>query len=200
MKHFPRKRVAIYARVSTDQQTVLNQLDQLRDVAKRLNWHVTGVFVDNGVSGSKSRRERPKLDEMLKGVVRGDFDLVASWSVDRLGRSLVDLLATLGELHSKNVDLYLHQQGIDTSTPAGKAMFQMLGVFAEFERGMIQERVKAGLARAKAEGRLGGRPRVGTDVEATIRDLRQGGMGIIKIAKQVGCGVSTVQRVISAIT
>ena len=122
--------------------------------------------------------------------------MVASWSVDRLGRSLVDLLATLGELHSKKVDLYLHQQGIDTSTPAGKAMFQMLGVFAEFERAMIQDRVKAGLARARAEGRILGRPTVSADVETKIQSLRAEGMGMLKIAKQLSCGVSTVQRVL----
>ena len=108
------------------------------------------MYQDVGISGAKGREKRPGLDAMLKGVTRRDFDLGAAWSVDRLGRSLQDLVATLGELQAKGVGLYLHQQGIDTTTPAGKALFQMLGVFAEFERAMIREHVMAGLRRARA--------------------------------------------------
>ena len=112
-----------------------------------------------------------------------EFDMVAAWSVDRLGRSLTDLLGILQQLHDKRVDLFLHQQGLDTSTTAGKAMFQMLGVFAEFERGIIRERVNAGLARASASGiKLGRRP-VKPTVETRIRRLRADGMGILKIGR-----------------
>ena len=139
---------------------------------------------------------------MLKGVARKDFDLVASWSVDRLGRSLIDLINMLQELHSTGVDLYLHQQGINTTTPAGKALFGMMGVFAEFERGMIQERVRAGMARAKAKGTKSGnaigRPAVSGVTEVRIRELRAQGPGMLKIAAQAGCGVSVVQRVLAA--
>src|SRR6478672_7754050 len=110
------------------------------------------------VCGAKGRDQRPGLDKLLQGVARKEFDLVAAWSVDRIGRSLIDLVGVLQELHSKHVDLYLHQQGIDTTTPSGKAMFQMMGVFAEFERSMLRERVSAGLARARAEGVQLGRP------------------------------------------
>ena len=120
---------------------------------------------------------------------------MASWSVDRLRRSLTDLLSFLGELHANRCDLYLHQQGLDTSTPAGSAMFQMMGVFAEFERAMIQERVKSGLARARAAGRRLGRPTVGSAVEDRIRELKAQGMGLQKIARTLGIGVSAVQRV-----
>ena len=126
--------------------------------AERHGWAVGAVFEDAGISGAKGRKDRPGLDAVLRAVARREVDLVMAWSVDRLGRSLVDLLATLQDLHAKEVDLYLHQQGLDTSTPSGRAMFGMMGVFAEFERSMIQERVKAGLARARDEGVTLGRP------------------------------------------
>src|SRR6202171_648312 len=146
------KRVAIYLRVSTSKQDTENQRRELEAVAERSGWHVVKVYEDAGISGAKGRDKRPGLDAMLKAVNAREFDLVAAWSVDRLGRSLTDLLGILQGLHDKGVDLFLHQQGLDTSTTAGKAMFQMLGVFAEFERGIIRERVNAGLARAKAKG------------------------------------------------
>jgi DNA invertase Pin-like site-specific DNA recombinase len=127
--------------------------------------------------------------------------MVMAWSVDRLGRSLQDLIGFLSELHSLGIDLFLHQQGLDTTTPAGKAMFQMMGVFAEFERAMIQERVRAGLARAKAEGKRLGRPKLDQTMENAIRTaLRQKGRaGILKIAKEFGVGTSTVQRIAAEI-
>lgn len=190
-------RVALYARVSTDSQTVANQLQALRDAGQRLGWQIVDEFTDKGVSGAKGRDQRPQFDKLLKAVTRGEFDLIAAWSVDRLGRSLTDLLSFLGELHAKGCDLYLHQQGLDTSTPAGRAMFQMMGVFAEFEREMIRERVTAGLRRAKVAGVVIGRPRVGDATEQRIRSLFAEGVGKVRIAKEVGCGVSTVQRVLA---
>jgi DNA invertase Pin-like site-specific DNA recombinase len=194
-------RVALYARVSTDKQSTENQLIELRQAAERMGWAVAAEFIDHGISGAKGRKDRPQLDALLKGVARKDFDVVASWSVDRLGRSLIDLVTLLQELHHMGVDLYLHQQGINTTTPGGKALFGMMGVFAEFERGMIQERVKAGMARAKAKGTKSGnaigRPGVGATVEGRIRELRAEGLGILKIARQAGCGVSVVQRVLA---
>ena len=113
---------------------------------------MVAVFEDAGISGAKGRNQRPALDALLKAVARREVDMVAAWSVDRLGRSLTDLLDLLRELHAKEVDLFLHQQGLDTSTPSGRAMFQVMGVFAEFERAMIRERVLVGLARAKEQG------------------------------------------------
>ena len=194
------KRVAIYARVSTTGQSVAAQVRELEAAAERHGWTVVQVFSDAGVSGAKGRDKRPQFDKLLKAVARRDFDMVAAWSVDRLSRSLSDLVNVLSELHAKGVDLYLHTQGIDTSTPAGRAMFGMLGVFAEFERAIIQERVRSGLARAKAHGtRSGnaiGRPRVGDNTEQRIRELAGSGVGKVRIARQVGCGVSVVQRVL----
>ena len=122
--------------------------------------------------------------------------MVAAWSVDRLGRSLQDLVGFLGNLQSKKVDLYLHQQALDTSTPSGKAMFGMLGVFAEFERSIIRERVNAGLARARAKGITLGRPKTGAKVEAKIRELAAQGMGKGKIARTLRIGTSVAQRVL----
>ncbi len=189
------KRVAIYLRVSTDKQTTNNQRRELEAVAERSGWQVVKVYQDAGISGAKGRDQRPGLDAMMKAVNAKEFDMVASWSVDRLGRSLTDLLSILQGLHDKGVGLFLHQQGLDTSTTAGKAMFQMLGVFAEFERGIIRERVNAGLARARVNGVKLGRRRVKPSVEAQIAALRDKGYGILKIGKKLGIGTSVVQRV-----
>ncbi len=190
------KRVAIYARVSTNGQSVTNQLRELRQVAKRQGWKVVAEFMDRGVSGAKGRAQRPQFDKLCQAATRREIDLIMSWSVDRLGRSLQHLVTFLGEIHAKGVDLYLHQQGVDTSTPAGKALFQMCGVFAEFERSMIQERVKAGLKRAVAQGKKLGRPRVSASIERKVRVARAKGMGIKRIARKLGVGTGTVQRIV----
>lgn len=191
-------RAALYLRVSTTGQTVDNQRLELTAAAAHRGWVIVAEYVDAGISGAKGRDKRPGLDAVLKDAVRGKFDVVMSWAVDRMGRSLVDLLGTLQELHAARVDLFLHQQAIDTTTPAGRALFQMLGVFAEFERSMIQSRILAGLARAKASPRPGakpaGRPRVSADVEAAVAARLATGEGIVKVAKALGIGVSTVQR------
>ena len=190
------KRVAVYARVSTDGQTTENQLRELRAAVERNGWAIVGEYVDHGISGAKGRRDRPQFDALLRGVTRKEFDVVAAWSVDRLGRSLQDLVGFLVDLQAKGVHLYLHQQALDTSTPSGKAMFGMLGVFAEFERAIIQERVRAGLARARAKGKILGRPKVGAETERRIRDLTAQGVGKVKTARTLGVGVSVVQRVL----
>ncbi len=190
-------KVAIYVRVSTNEQTTENQVRELIEWADRAGHEVVTIYDDNGVSGAKGREYRKEFDKLLKGAVRREFDLVAAWSVDRLGRSLQDLIGFLQELHGAGVDLYLHQQALDTTTPSGRAMFQMMGVFAEFERSMISERVKAGLARTKAKGTKLGRPKVSIECEAQILELRTKGMGMLAIGKELGIGTSTVQRVIS---
>src|SRR5262249_58608736 len=134
MKDGKAKRAAIYARVSTDGQTTDNQLRELRQVAERNGWLIVQEFIDQGISGAKGREHRPAFDALWKGAVRREFDVVMVWAVDRLGRSLANLVNFLSEIHAKKVDLFIHQQGIDTTTPAGKALFGMMGVFAEFER------------------------------------------------------------------
>jgi DNA invertase Pin-like site-specific DNA recombinase len=186
------KRVAIYARVSTDSQTVENQLQELQAVAQRNGWLVTAVFTDEGISGAKGRDKRPGYDALLKGIARKDFDMVAAWSVDRLGRSLPDLVAFLNEAHAKAVDLYLHQQGLDTSTPSGRMLFQMLGVFAEFERAMIRERIMAGLRRTSK--RSGRKPMAEDRVEAIRRSLKDG-LGIRATARLHKASTTTVTKI-----
>jgi DNA invertase Pin-like site-specific DNA recombinase len=165
-------------------------------VAGRMGCDVVKVYKDHGVSGAKGRDKRPAFDALCKDAARRQFDVVMAWSVDRLGRSLKDLVGFLSELHALRIDLFLHQQGLDTTTPGGKAMFGMMGVFAEFERSMIQERVRAGLARAKAAGKMFGRPRIDSATEKEIRKaLKQGDIGMRKIAVEFGVGTGTVQRI-----
>ena len=184
-------------RVSTDGQTTENQQRELHAAVERNGWTIAAEYIDHGISGAKGRKDRPQFDALLRAVARKEVDVVAAWSVDRLGRSLQDLVGFLSDLQAKNVDLYLHQQALDTSTPSGKAMFGMLGVFAEFERSIIQERVKAGLARARAKGKTLGRARVSGEIEDRIRGLAAQGVGKVKTARMLGVGVSVVQRVLS---
>lgn len=189
------KRVAFYVRVSTGEQTVENQIAELTAVAERIGWTVVAIFRDEGISGAKGRDRRPDFDRMLKAAVRREFDLLAAWSVDRLGRSLQDLVGALSELRGAGVDLYLHRQAVDTTTPAGRALFQMLGVFAEFEHAIIVERVRAGIARARAQGKHLGRPRIEPKLERAILATLAAGSGINKTARAHGVGTGTVERV-----
>jgi DNA invertase Pin-like site-specific DNA recombinase len=192
------KRAVLYLRVSTVEQTTANQERELRDVAGRMGCDIVKVYRDHGISGAKGREKRPAFDAMCRDAAKRQFDIVMAWSVDRLGRSLQDLVGFLSELHALKVDLFLHQQGLDTTTPAGKALFQMMGVFAEFERSMIQERVRAGLRRAKDEGKQLGRPPIAPDLEKRIRaalDKPGRTEGVRKIAARLGVNPGTVQRI-----
>jgi len=189
------KRAVLYLRVSTIDQTTANQERALREVAERAGWEVVKVYKDHGISGAKGCEDRPAFDALHKAAARREFDVVMAWSVDRLGRSLQDLISFLSEIHASGVDLFLHQQGLDTTTPAGKALFQMMGVFAEFERSMIQERVRAGLRRAVDEGKQLGRPRIDSDLEQRIRDALKAGETIRGIAAKFNVNPSTVQRI-----
>ena len=190
------KRVAFYLRVSTGdgQQTIANQRRALDEIAERAGWEVVEVYSDE-ISGTKGRERRPAFDRMLKAAVHRKFDMIAAWSVDRLGRSLQDLVGFLGELKAAGVDLFLHQQALDTSTPSGRALFQMLGVFAEFETAMIRERTRAGLVRARAQGKRLGRPPITRGVSAAVLRSLAEGMSIRNAAKLHRVGISTVQRI-----
>jgi DNA invertase Pin-like site-specific DNA recombinase len=190
------RRAALYLRVSTREQTTENQERELSEAAGRLGYEIIHVYQEHGVSGAKGRDKRPQFDKLCKDATKRRFDVVMAWSVDRLGRSLQDLIGFLSHIRELRIDLYLHQQGIDTTTSAGKAMFQMMGVFAEFEREMIQERIRAGLARTVAKGTKLGRPKIAAATEISIREaLAKGDAGMLKIAAQFGVGTSTVQRI-----
>lgn len=195
------KRVALYTRVSTsDGQTIDNQLRDLHLAAERQGWTIVAHYSDEGISGAKGREKRDGLNNLLKAVQRREVDMVAAWSVCRLGRSLQHLVALLGDLNAKGIDLYLHVQALDTSTPSGRAMFQMLGVFSEFERAIISERVKASLNRLRAEGKqLGRKPLDTKTVEKVERALRSG-QSINATARAVGIGVGSVHRIKTKMT
>jgi DNA invertase Pin-like site-specific DNA recombinase len=190
------RRAAIYARVSTDSQTVENQIQELRRVAERRGWEIVGeVYTDAGISGAKGRTQRPGLDQLLKDASRRKFDVVMAWAIDRLGRSLIDLLGTIQHLEVVGVDLYLDQQSIDTTTPMGRLVFQITGAFAEFERSMIQQRIRAGLKRAVAQGKKLGRPKIDRELERKARKHLENGLGILKVAKTLGLGTGAVHRI-----
>lgn len=190
------KRAALYLRVSTDLQTVENQRLVLEEVAHRSGWEIVHVFDDQGISGAKGRDKRPGYDALLKAIARKDVQVAAAWSVDRLGRSLPDLVSFLTDIQASGCDLYLHQQAIDTSTPSGRMLFQMLGVFAEFERSMIRSRVIAGLERARANPniRIGRPPTPRSRLEKVEKALKNG-LSVRKTAAETGVSTATVQRV-----
>jgi len=202
------KRAALYVRVSTDAQTVENQIRELGEVAERRGWQVVEIYKDAGISGAKGRDQRPGLDTMLKDASRRKFDVVLAWAIDRLGRSLIDLLRTIQDLEAVGVDLYLDQQHLDTTTPTGKLLFHVTGAFSEFERSMIRQRVNAGLtvikAKIKRDGhfttRAGivrrrlGRPGAEPKQIARARQELAKGLGIGRVARMTGLGTGTVHK------
>jgi DNA invertase Pin-like site-specific DNA recombinase len=191
-------RVAIYARVSTKDQHCTNQIAVLTQWCQRQGHRITKVYTDAGISGTKRRSKRPGLDAALKDAARAEYDLLAAFAVDRLGRSTVDLLQTLETLHEARVDLFLHAQAIDTRTSTGKALFTMLSLFGELERAMLIERVNAGLARAKSQGKRLGRPTIAPELAKRITAWAAQGLSQVAIAKLAGASRATVQRVLSA--
>ena len=189
------KKVAIYARVSTDKQTCENQLTELRAITERMGYTIVQEFIDEGISGVKARR--PALDLMMKMATQRKFDMVMCWSIDRLGRSLQNLIELLNQLESVRIDLFFHQQAIDTSTPMGKMMFSILGALGAYERELIRERVIAGLQTAKSRGVKLGRPsKMNEGMRNAVQLLRVNGMGIKQIAKELQIGIGTVYSVI----
>lgn len=189
-------RAAIYARVSTDKQTAENQIQQLAQTCKDKGWDLTKIYQDVA-SGSKGRDQRPQLDAMLKDASRAKFEVVMVWSLDRLGRSVQNLYECLSVIQGGGRDLFVYTTALDTTTPAGKAMFGMVGVFAQFERELIQERVHAGLNRARAAGVKLGRPAIPEEKLEEVRKLRADGLTYDTIAKLTGVPKSSVGRIIS---
>lgn len=191
------RRVALYLRVSTDGQSTALQRRDLVQACEHREWEVTEIYEDAGVSGAKGREGRPAFDRLCEDATRRRFDVIAAWSVDRLGRSLQDLVGFLSDTHGAGVNLYLHQQAVDTTTPGGRALFQMMGVFAEFERAMIRDRVKAGLANARAKGVRLGAPRTDAKMVTRIGREKAKGLSMRAIAAKLGVGTGTVHRVLN---
>ena len=189
-------RCVIYTRVSTNNQTIDNQLNVLREIAKLKGYEIVREYTDEGISGAKGREERKGFDELIKDATRKKFDIILCWSVDRLGRNLSHLVSFLNEIQSVGCDLYIHQSGLDTSTPMGKMMFQLTGIFAEFERSMISERVRAGQKRSRKKN---GRPtNLNDGLVHSIKYMREQGVGIRKIATELQVGVGTIYKVLEA--
>jgi DNA invertase Pin-like site-specific DNA recombinase len=194
------KRVCLYGRVSKSSQSVERQITELEIVAARNDWEIVDRYIDHGISGSKGRQDRPQLDRMMKDSTKRKFDVVMVWSIDRLGRSLQNLIEILNDLNAKNVDLYFDQQSIDSTTPTGKLMFSLIGAFAEFEKSIIKERVISGLEnwkRKNPDKKLGRPSNLTPEMESKILEMRSRNMGINKIAKACGVGSQTISNIIN---
>jgi DNA invertase Pin-like site-specific DNA recombinase len=193
------RRAAIYARVSTSSQTVENQIAELREVAARNGWYVALELTDNGISGTKGRDRRPAFNDLLRRATRREFDIVMVWAIDRLGRSIQQLVEFMNELQWLGIDLYSHQQALNTATPAGRMVFGIFSALGEYERELIRERIIAGQRRARSQGVKIGRPSKMNDaVRTSVRLLRDKGMSIREIAKRLEIGVGTVYAVLKA--
>jgi DNA invertase Pin-like site-specific DNA recombinase len=191
------KRVCIYVRVSTTKQTVENQIQVLKEYSDRCGYQITQIYSDNGISGSKGRQDRPGLDQMMKDGVQRKFEMVLVWSVDRLGRSVSDLVQIMKEFNELKIDLYFNQQSIDTSTSSGRMVFGIFGCISEMERNLISERVTVGLQRAVSQGKKLGRPtKMNDGMKNAVKLLREKGMGIKQISKQLQIGIGTVYSVL----
>ena len=195
------KRVALYLRVSTDKQTTENQKRDLGEWAERAGHEVVEVYRDHGISGTKGRDKRLGFDRMMTAATQQRFNMIAAWSLDRLGRSTRDLANFAGDIQERGIDLYLHKQAIDTSTAAGRLFFGILASIAEFEREMIVDRVRAGLERARAEGKRPGMPKGWRKAKVKREDeilrLRHDAkMSIRDIGRTLKVSPQTVQKVI----
>ena len=189
-------RVAIYGRVSTSEQTTDNQINFLQEIVSRNGWELVQTYVDEGISGTKGRDKRPEFDRLCKDMVRRKFNRILVWDISRLGRSLQHLVEFLNEVQSVNCHLYIHQSGLDTSTPSGRMMFQMVGVFSEFERSMISERVKLGLKRVRSKGTKLGRPtKIDEETKVKIWSLIDTGKSLAEVSRVLQISKMSVSRV-----
>ena len=194
------KKAVLYARVSTSNhgQTTENQLLALRDVCHHHGWTIVQELTDE-VSGSKGREDRAGFDALFKGITRGSYDVVLSWSIDRLSRSMSHLVDFMNHLNASNVDLYVHQQAVNTATPSGRMVFGIFAALGEYERELIKSRIHAGLHRARLEGKILGRPtNVNTAVRASVKVLREQGWSYHKIAKELHIGVDNCRKILAA--
>jgi DNA invertase Pin-like site-specific DNA recombinase len=186
------KTVAIYARISTDKQKVDMQLNELRDFINRSGWKVYREFIDKGYTGSNTKR--PAFSEMRHEARKRKFDILLVWKLDRLSRSLKDLINTLDELGYLGINFISYDNNLDTTTPTGKLVFQIIGAVAEFEKDIIRERVVAGLENAKKKGKQLGRPKIHNDILEKAKEMRKQGLSFRKIEKQLGVGEGTIRK------
>ena len=189
------RRAAIYGRVTADWQTMDNQVAALKELAERRGWEVVEVYIEDAIPAGTGRHKRPGFDQMLRHATTSNFDVVLARSIDLMGRSLRDLIETIEYLKEAGVDLYLDQQNIDTTTAAGKALFQVTRLFAEFHRSIIRQRVNSGPAAAAARGKRRGRLKIDSRTEWAICQAIASGKAISMIAAEFGVGSSTVQRI-----
>ena len=191
------KKVVIYARVSTLDQTVDNQLIELRDHCSKMGWEIVKEYTDEGLSGTLSREKRPALNAMIKDGYRKKFDTVVCWDISRIGRSMKELVLFLSDMKDRGIGICSVRQGFDTSTSMGEITFQFVGILSSWEREMIRERTLAGLERAKSEGKTLGRKKV-TDkvITAKIIELRNDKKSFRQIASEVGVSRGTVSNVL----
>ena len=191
------RKVAIYTRVSTLDQTIDNQLIELRDHCSKMEWEVVKEYSDEGLSGTLSREKRPALNSLIKDAYRKRFDLVVCWDISRIGRSMKELVLFLSDMKDKGVGICSVRQGFDTSTTMGEMMFQFVGILSSWEREMIRERTLAGLERAKSEGKILGRRKITNDtMTAKIIELRNNKKSIREISSEVGVSIGTVSNVL----
>jgi DNA invertase Pin-like site-specific DNA recombinase len=186
------KSVAIYARVSTDRQRVDMQIRELRDFVKRSGWTIFNEYTDQGYTGANTKR--PAFAEMMFEARKRKFDVLLVWKLDRLSRSLKDLINTLDELGSLGIHFISYDNNLDTTTPTGKLVFQIIGAVAEFEKDIIRERVRAGLENAKQKGKRLGRPSVNSDILEEAKELRKQGLSFRRIEKDLGVGEGTIRK------
>ena len=191
------RKVAIYTRVSTLDQTIDNQLLELRDHCSRMGWEIVKEYADEGLSGTLSRDKRPALNSLIKDAYRKRFDSVVCWDISRIGRSMKELILFLSDMKDRGIGICSVRQGFDTSTSMGEIMFQFVGILSSWEREMIRERTLAGLERAKREGKTLGRRKVTNDtMTAKIIELRNDKKSIREIASEVGVSRGTVNNIL----
>jgi DNA invertase Pin-like site-specific DNA recombinase len=187
-----KKTVAIYARVSTDRQKVDMQTRALRDFVNRSGWKIFNEYKDQGYTGTNTKR--PAFAEMMHEARKRKFDILLVWKLDRLSRSLKDLINTLDELRSLGIHFISYENDLDTTTPTGKLVFQIIGAVAEFEKEIIRERVRAGLENARQKGKRLGRPSINIEILESASILRKQGLSFRKIEKQLGVGEGTIRK------
>jgi len=191
------KKVCLYVRVSTQTQTTENQIQALREVAERSGYKIVKIYSDEGISGSKGREDRPALNQMMKDAVNRQFEMVMCWSIDRLGRSITNLIEIMNELNELKIDMFFSQQSIDTQTSSGRMIFGIFSSLASFEREMIRERVMAGLDRARKNGVKLGRPSTVNDgVRNAVLILKDKGVGVRETCRKLGIGCATYYSVV----